>query len=70
MDAIETSHVLEARLKLFNFKTENDDFFVEIFHQNHPKIFRMTEFLILTICTHRVILTGEIIFSLAQCQAM
>ena len=63
-----TQYELEEHLKLFNFEYENVKFSMKFFDQNHPKILRMTEISIFNICIHQVILTGEIIFSLAKCQ--
>ena len=51
------------QLQIFNFQHENVKFLVEILDRNHPKLLEMTEILILTISTHRVILSGEMFFS-------
>ena len=51
------------QLQLFNFEHENVKFLMEILDRNHPKLLGMTEISILTISTHRVILSGEMFFS-------
>ena len=54
---------MQGQLKLFNLEYENFEFLEEIFDPNHPKILGMTEISILTISTHRVIMSGEMFFN-------